>query len=111
MKNKTTVSERTRIARALMCSDLLRGLDRNQSKPRALWAIHEALTKCGFVLDMVSADIIMGDKGQRCLSFSRQDDLIDGDGVRIENAAICFVWENLAATVESPRWEFLAYVS
>jgi hypothetical protein len=44
------------------------------------------------------------------LPFSRLDDLLTGDGPNVENARVCFVWEDVACTGDPARWEFLAYV-
>jgi hypothetical protein len=91
------------VSRSILKRDTLRGLDRNKSKGEAIRLIATCLEEWGFYLNMVSGDTILGDKGQRSLAFSRDDN----EGRMIENARIQFVWEKL----DDERMEFLAYVS
>ena len=97
---KATQSDKTRITRELMKFDILRGLERNQSKGRAINTIAQALRLAGFELGLVTGDILLGDHGCRFLEITK-------GGVGVENLSIYFVWEKL----DESRMEFLAYVS
>lgn len=96
-----TTAERRAITESILSKPLLRGLDRTKTKGQALNVISECLSNCGFNLNMVSGDTIMGDKGQRQLMFRRK-----GEDQSIDNASINFVWEDLGWN----KYEFLAYV-
>lgn len=93
------------------------GLDGNgrfEKKERGLQAVTGVLQALGFNLDMVSGDIIMGDKGSRMLPFRRvnapgQDTFTEQP--MIENSRIVFTWENLARPEQPARFEILCYAS
>ena len=78
-----------------------RGVDGNgrfDKKEHGLREVSNALDECGFILDMVSADIIMGDKGSRMLPFRRKNDEgadIYSEKPMIENSRLVFNWERL----------------
>ena len=98
------------------------GLDGNgrfEKKEHGLRAITNALWELGFQLDMVTADIIMGDKGSRNLTFRRKNP----EGAdpytelpEISNSRIVFNWEALdRPSFQYPNaphvYEILAYAS
>ena len=93
------------------------GLDGNkrfESVSKGLHAVTSVLHAMGFNLDMVSGDMIMGQKGQRNLTFRRSND--EGadpftEKPEIKNSRIAFVWENLSNEGQTPRYEILAYPS
>ena len=105
-----TTAERRAITEAILNTQLFRGLDRTKTKGEAISALCCLLDRFGFNLQMVPGDIIMGDHGQRNLSFSRHD-----EEQSVENATIHFGWENLSGSFwtdhNSKRYEFIAYVS
>lgn len=93
------------------------GLDGNgrfEKVSLGLRAVTNALSDLGFNLDMVSGDLILGDRGNRTFTFRRQND--EGQDIftekpEITNSRIVFVWENLAAEGQPKRFEVLAYAS
>lgn len=105
--------ERTKIGKAFTNAGL-DGNGRFESISKGLHAVTNALSTLGFNLDMVSADMIMGDRGNRNLPFRRTND--EGQDIftekpMIENSRIAFTWENLATPGKPPRYEILAYAS
>lgn len=91
------------------------GLDGNgrfESVSKGLHAVTDVLSALDFNLDMVSGDMILGEKGQRNLSFRRANDPGADpftEKPEIRNSRIAFVWENLAGPGEDPRYEILVY--
>ncbi len=98
------------------------GLDGNgrfEKKEHGLQAVTNALWELGFQLDMVSADMIMGDKGMRNFIFRRKNP----EGAdpftelpEISNSRIVFNWEALdRPSHQYPNapsvFEILAYAS
>lgn len=80
---------------------------------KALAVLSSCLDAHGLVLDMVTGDMLMGEKGSRHLTISRRAP--EGSdpftpGVQIENSRVCFTWENLG-TQFAPRVEVIAYLS
>ena len=106
-------ADRNRIARSLQSSDMLGGNEKVAKLATALSVVTDHLSELGFSLDVVSSDILMGDKGSRQLPFRLANDTEDPffEHPRIENSFIIFVWENLARVDEDARFEILAYVS
>lgn len=116
--DKLTASERNKIGKAFAASGL-DGNGRFEKKERGLQAITNALWTLGFQLDMVTADIIMGDKGSRNLTFRRKNP----EGAdpftelpEISNSRIVFNWEALdRPSYQYPNaphvYEILAYAS
>lgn len=102
----TTISanERTLITRQLLAQDVLRGLDRTKTKGQAISVIAQCLDRCGFELDLVPGDILLGAHNTRHLSFSRKD-----AGQSIENSSVVFVWEQLDRN--GKVMEFISYLS
>jgi hypothetical protein len=93
------------------------GLDGNGRFPKietGLAAVTDALSSLGFQLDMVSKDMIMGDKGSRMLTYRRVNDPgqdIYTEKPEIQNSRIAFNWENLSQQDQIPQFEILAYAS
>lgn len=102
-------SERNKIGNAFAKLGL-DGNGRFVKKEHGLGAVNSALQSLGFQLDMVSADIIMGDKGSRNFTFRRVND--EGQDAFTEkpeiiNSRIVFNWELLSPD----KFEVLAYAS
>ena len=98
------------------------GLDGNgrfEKKEKGLLAVTNALSSLGFQLDMVSADMIMGDKGSRMFTFRRINSPgadVFTENPEIQNSRIVFVWEALdRPSAQYPNashiFEILAYAS
>jgi hypothetical protein len=98
------------------------GLDGNgrfEKVSRGLLYITRGLDAVGFSLDMVSGDIIMGDKGSRMLPFRRK--AYEGQDVftenpEIENSRIYITWENLTPPRDNQptsvgNFEIIAYAT
>jgi hypothetical protein len=81
---------------------------------KALTVLTNALYKVGYNLDMVTGDILLGDKGSRLLTFHRKSTSPDPfvKGTEIENSRISFNWE-VTSTDDSglKRYEVVAYAS
>ena len=115
---KISNSERKRIGLAFKKAGL-DGNGRFEKKEHGLQAITNALSSLGFQLDMVSADTIMGDKGNRNLIFRRANSVGDdpfSEKSEIQNSRISFNWERLDGPTHqypnSPsKFEVLAYAS
>jgi len=115
---KLTNSERKKIGAAFTKAGL-DGNGRFEKKEHGLSAITDALSSLGFELNMVSGDLIMGDKGQRNLPFRRANDPGADpftDKPEIENSRIVFVWERMDGPTfqysNAPsKFEILAYAS
>lgn len=93
------------------------GLDGNghfKKKEHGLQAITSVLDSLGFQLDMVSADIIMGDQGSRNLTFRRRNDPGQDpftEKPEIANSRIVFSWYNRAQPGRPSDFEVVAYAS
>lgn len=87
--------------------------DREGGKSSAIGLIGSILDKCGFTLDMVSGDLILGQKGNRLLSFRKKVESNDPfvEGLEVVNSRISFTWENLSNDQYKPNYQILAYVS
>jgi hypothetical protein len=103
-------SERNQIVRAFHQHKELGGNKKLPKKEQGLTIINNALQQCGFYLELVAGDIILGPKGQRMLPFCRTAQNAEDDGITIENSRVVFVWENLA-NADNPSYEILAYLS
>ena len=117
-QNKLSASERNKISTEFKKMGL-DGNGRFQKKEDGLRAVTDALSKLGFSLDLVTADLIMGDRGSRNFLFRRanapgQDAFTENP--EISNSRIVFTWERLDGPTsqypDSPnRFEILAYAS
>lgn len=105
--------EKKAINRALNTSvyrDVFAGNSRQLSKTAGLSMVNKALEGTGFHLEMVTGDIMLGNKGHRNLGIAR--DAVDGgDPVHIDNAAISYTWENLSTDELKPNYELIIYLA
>lgn len=112
---KLTKKERIRIQSAFHKNKILGGNIKVDSKGKALQEIGKELSRCGFTLDMVTGDLILGPQGMRLLPFSRKSKNPYIEGTPIENSRISFTWENLEpldGTVEVKKsYEIIAYLT
>ena len=108
--------ERIKITNHIHSSKMLGGNLKVDSISKGLQEVGNILDSCGYNLEMVTGDMIMGEKGSILLAFSRKTDNPFIEGVEIENSRISFSWENL----ESPdkdgfqskkKYEILAYLT
>ena len=129
-------SERRKIANELHKYPVLQGNEKVHKPSEALKYITKALNDAGFQLNMVTGDILLGDKGQRLLSFSRAPNpmyvspemaLDAGDrsmagslysgseeGEEITNSRISFAWEVTSVSPTNSlekKFEIVAYVT
>lgn len=108
--------ERIKIQTAIHKNKMLGGNLKVDSKSKALWEVGKVLSSCGFTLDMVMGDDILGPKGNNLLSFSRKSKNPYIAGTEIENARISFTWENLEPLSSSgaelkKNYEIIAYLT
>ena len=108
--------ERIKIQTSIHKNKMLGGNLKIDSKSKALWEVGKVLSSCGFTLDMVTGDQILGPKGNVLLSFSRKSKNPYIAGTEIENARISFTWENLepldASGAELKKnYEIIAYLT
>lgn len=116
--DKLTNSERRKIHDAFKKVGL-DGNGRFEKKEQGLAAVTNALSALGFQLDMVSGDMIMGDKGARNFIFRRANDQGQDpytEKPEITNSRITFNWERMDGPTHqypnSPHaFEILAYAS
>jgi hypothetical protein len=109
-----TASERNKIATQLRAYPVLQGNEKVYEPSEALKFIVQALDRVGFQLDMVPRDILLGDKGQRLLPFSRQSDVPDQEGEQIQNSRISFTWEVVSVSPTNSldkKFEVTVYVT
>ena len=108
--------ERIKITNHIHSSKMLGGNLKVDSISKGLHEVGNILDSCGYNLEMVTGDMIMGEKGSILLKFSRKTDNPFIEGVEIENSRISFSWEN----IESPdkdgfqskkKYEILAYLT
>lgn len=108
--------ERIKIQTAIHKNKMLGGNLKVDSKSKALWEVGKVLSSCGFSLDMVMGDDILGPKGNVLLPFSRKSKNPYIAGTQIENARISFTWENLEPLSSSgaelkKNYEIIAYLT
>lgn len=111
--DKLSASERNKIGKAFAAAHL-DGNGHFEKKEHGLQAITAVLDSLGFQLDMVSADIIMGDQGSRNLLFRRKNDPGADpftEKPEIQNSRIVFSWYNRAQQGHPADFEILAYAS
>jgi len=113
---KINKEERIKITDHIHSSKMLGGNLKVDSISKGLQEVGNILDSCGYNLEMVTGDMIMGEKGSILLKFSRKTDNPFIEGVEIENSRISFSWEN----IESPdkdgfqskkKYEILAYLT
>jgi hypothetical protein len=76
------------------------GNGRFTSVGKGLSAVAFALDSVGFNLDMVSGDLVLGDKGSRMLPFRRKSPDATVELPEIKNSRIVFNWEKLEDNFE-----------
>lgn len=116
--DKLTTSERNLISTEFKKAGL-DGNGRFEKKEYGLKAITDVLSSLGFQLDMISADMIMGDKGRRSFIFRRKNDPKQDsftEKSEITNSSIVFIWERMDGPTfsypNSPnKFEIIAYAS
>lgn len=89
--------ERDSIGNALFDDPILSGREKVRGLGVAVSRLASVLDKLSFSLDMVSGDLLLGDKGSRLLSFRRSlppGSDIFSEGPELESR-IAFNWENL----------------
>lgn len=106
--------DRSAIVSAISSGKILDGNVKVQSVGRGISALAGALDKAGFILDMVSGDLLLGDRGNRDLTFRRKN-LPDADPFSEQPAfetRVHFVWENVGdRSHEQKRFEIIAYLT
>lgn len=95
---------------------MLGGNMKVDSISKGLHELGNILDSCGYNLEMVTGDMIMGEKGNILLKFSRKTDNPFIEGVEIENSRISFAWENLELPDKDgfqskKKYEILAYLT
>jgi len=113
--NTINKKERIKIQNALHKSNILGGNTKVDSISKGLWEVGNALESCGFNLQMVTGDMILGPQGNILLPFSRKGENPFVDGPEIENSRISFTWENLEnlenGVQVKKRYEIIAYLT
>ena len=113
--NTINKKERIKIQNALHKSNILGGNTKVDSISKGLWEVGNALESCGFNLQMVTGDMILGPQGNILLPFSRKGENPFVDGPEIENSRISFTWENLEKVEDGfqakKRYEIIAYLT
>jgi hypothetical protein len=116
---KISADDRKKINNEFHKRGELGGTVKIDQKGKALNIIAQILDQYGYSLDMVPADIIMGDQGTRLLPYRKKGDPSDvySEGPEVINSRISFSWQNveesfhLSRNAKSPRWEIVAYLS
>ena len=107
--------ERIKITNQIHKSKMLGGNLKVDSISKGLHELGNILDVCGFSLDMVSGDMVMGPEGNALLTFRRKTDNPFIEGQEIENSRISFTWENLEPLEDGAeikkRYEILAYLT
>ena len=107
--------ERIKITNQIHKSKMLGGNLKVDSISKGLHELGNILDVCGFSLDMVSGDMVMGPEGNALLVFRRKTENPFIEGQEIENSRISFTWENLEPLEDGAeikkRYEILAYLT
>jgi len=108
--------ERIKITNTINGSKMLGGNLKVESISKGLQEVGNILDSCGYNLQMVTGDMIMGEKGHILLAFTRKTDNPFVEGVEIENSRISFSWENLELPDKDgfqskKKYEILAYLT
>lgn len=116
VSNTINKKERIKIQTAIHNNKVLGGNIKVDSISKGLWEVGDVLDSCGFSLQMVTGDMILGRSGNILLPFSRKTDNPWIDGEEIENARISFAWDNLEAVDAGgvqvkKRYEIIAYLT
>lgn len=112
---KLSKRERIKITNQIHKSKMLGGNLKVDSISKALHELGNVLDLCGFNLDMVTGDTVMGPQGNALLVFRRKTENPFIEGQEIENSRISFTWENLEPLEDGAeikkRYEILAYLT
>ena len=113
---KLSKKERIKITNQIHGSKMLGGNMKVDSISKGLHEVGNILNSCGYNLEMVTGDMIMGEKGNILLKFSRKTDNPFIEGIEIENSRISFAWENLELPDKDgfqskKKYEILAYLT
>lgn len=112
---KISKKERIKITNQIQKSKMLGGNLKVDSIGKGLYEIRNILDSCGFSLDMISGDRIMGPEGNVLLRFRRKTENPAIEGQEIESSRISFAWENLEPLEDGieikKRYEILAYLT
>jgi len=112
---KLSKRERIKITNQIHKSKMLGGNLKVDSISKGLHELGNILDVCGFSLDMVNGDMVMGPEGNSLLVFRRKTDNPYIEGQEIENSRISFTWENLEPLEDGvetkKRYEILAYLT
>jgi hypothetical protein len=114
-----TARERRLLNNAIHKEPILGGNEKVGKLGKALAVLTRVLSDSGFVLDMVPGDLLLGDKGNRALSFRRalpegSDPFDEGQEV---DSKVSFNWENLDASnsqerqFDAKRYEVVVYLT
>lgn len=112
---KISKRERINITNQIHKSKMLGGNLKVDSISKGLHELGNILDSCGFSLDMVNGDMVMGPQGNALLTFRRKTDNPFIEGQEIESSRISFTWENLEPLEDGvetkKRYEILAYLT
>lgn len=107
---KATAKDKRNASKGIHSNKSLGGVGRFTSLSKAISALAQALDSQGFMLGMVSGDILLGDHGTRQLEYGNNN---NGEFVPFENSRIVFCWENMLPESSFPDklFEILCYPS
>lgn len=111
---KITPKERNIIRKSMDKYPELKGnkkYDREGGKTLAVQLISRCLEEVGFQLDMVTGDMLIGEKGNRLLPYSKVSFEPNTEASPVGNSRINFAWENLSGGKFNPSYEIIAYVT
>ena len=111
---RISASERNKISKQLGASPVLQGNEKVHKPSEGIKYVVQALDRVGFQLDMVTGDILLGDKGQRLLPFFRKSVTPNQEGEPIQNSRISFTWEVTSVSSTNSldkKFEIIAYVT
>lgn len=111
---KISQLDRKKISNQMHKFPVLGGNAKVSNPSEALKFIQQALSNSGFQLDMVTGDILLGDKGRRLLPFSRIPTNPSSDGDPVGNSRIAFNWEVTSVSPTNSldkKFEIIAYVT
>jgi hypothetical protein len=115
LSNTINKKERIKITNAMHKSTILGGTTKVDSISKGLWEVGNVLDSCGYVLDMVTGDMINAPQGNILIPFMRKGENPYVEGVEIENSRISFTWENLEKLEDGietkKRYEIIAYLT
>jgi hypothetical protein len=99
---RINAAERKKISNELHKYPVLGGNEKVHKPSEALKYVTKALDAAGFQLEMVTGDILLGDKGQRLLPFRRESS-------RVQTREKQYVTHDMALDAEDPSLEGTLY--